>query len=85
MINIEEIRGGMPALSQMLQVNSGTKGICAGPVVDALVENTRRIEAGGFTAYCDLMREAASARDRLAAFFHCEIASSRSRAMPLSA
>lgn len=70
-MNIDEIRAGMPALSQLLQVNSGTKGICAGPVVEALVENTRRIESGGYAAYCELMAEAASARDRLAGLFHC--------------
>ena len=62
----------MPALSETLQVNSGTKGICAAPVVEALLENTRRVEYGGYLGYCEMQQKAASARARLAHFFGCD-------------
>lgn len=62
----------MPAVTDMLQVNSGTKGICAGPVVEALLENTRRVEYGGYAGYCEMQNKANSACDRLAAFFGCQ-------------
>lgn len=70
-MNIEAIRAGMPALTESLQVNSGTKGICAAPVVEALLENTRRVEVGGYIGYCEMQQRAASARARLAAFLGC--------------
>lgn len=62
----------MPALSECLQVNAGTKGICAGPVVGELLENTRRVEYGGYLGYGEMQQKAASARERLAHFFGCE-------------
>ncbi|WP_395141244.1 aminotransferase class V-fold PLP-dependent enzyme [Armatimonas sp.] len=71
-MNIEHIRAGMPALSEILQVNSGTKGICAAPVVEALLENTKRVEYGGYLGYCEMQQKAASARARLANFFGCD-------------
>ena len=71
-MNIEAIRAGMPALTESLQVNSGTKGICAAPVVEALLENTRRVEYGGYLGYCEMQEKAARAKIRLARFFGCE-------------
>lgn len=68
-MNIAEIRAGMPALHSLLQVNAGTKGICAGPVVDALRELTDEVELGGYAGYCSVMGKAAQARARLAQFF----------------
>ena len=35
-MNLSEIRAGMPALHSLLQLNTGTKGICAAPVVESL-------------------------------------------------
>ncbi|WP_309706747.1 aminotransferase class V-fold PLP-dependent enzyme [Armatimonas sp.] len=71
-MNIEAIRAGMPALTESLQVNSGTKGICAAPVVEALLENTRRVEYGGYLGYCEMQEKAAHAKTRLADFFGCD-------------
>ena len=71
-MNIEAIRAGMPALSEILQVNSGTKGICAAPVVEALLENTKRVEVGGYLGYCEMQAKAESAKARLAALFGCD-------------
>ncbi|MGC4044342.1 MAG: aminotransferase class V-fold PLP-dependent enzyme [Armatimonas sp.] len=68
-MNIAEIRAGMPALHSLLQINAGTKGICAGPVVDALRELTDEVELGGYAGYCSVMGKAHSARARLAQFF----------------
>lgn len=73
---IADFRASLPAFD-ILQVNTGTKGICAPSVIDSLVDRTRRIEAGGYAAYAEMQREAASARDRLAAFLgsdSCELA-----------
>lgn len=70
-MDIEAIRAGMPALDACLQVNAGTKGISAGPVVEALLENTRRVEYGGYLGYCALQAEANTARARLATFLGC--------------
>ncbi|MBB6052081.1 aminotransferase class V-fold PLP-dependent enzyme [Armatimonas rosea] len=71
-MNIDQIRAGMPALTEILQVNSGTKGICAAPVVEALLENTRRVEVGGYLGYCEIQQKAATARARLAGVFGCD-------------
>ena len=57
----------MPALHSLLQLNSGTKGICAPPVVESLVELTRELE-DGYAGYRRVMVKADHARARLAAF-----------------
>lgn len=66
-MNVAEIRSGMPALHSLLQLNSGTKGICAAPVVEALIELTRELE-DGYAGYRRVMVKADRARARLAAF-----------------
>ncbi|MFM7322938.1 MAG: aminotransferase class V-fold PLP-dependent enzyme [Armatimonadota bacterium] len=52
---------------RMLQVNTGTKGICAPSVIEALVDNTRAVEEGGYAGYAAMQGRATAARDRLAA------------------
>ncbi len=68
-MNVAEIRAGMPALHSLLQLNSGTKGICAGPVVDALRALTDEVELGGYVGYSTVMGKTHAARARLARFF----------------
>lgn len=50
----------------MLYLNTGTKGLTALPVIDALSELTRRVEVGGYPAYLEVQAEASQARRRLA-------------------
>jgi len=52
----------------MLQVNTGTKGICAPAVIEALLVNTCAVEEGGYAGYASMQTKAAAARDRLARF-----------------
>jgi selenocysteine lyase/cysteine desulfurase len=52
--DIVRARANIPALNRMLELNSGTKGLTAAPVVDALVELTRQVELGGYTAYQEI-------------------------------
>jgi selenocysteine lyase/cysteine desulfurase len=68
-LNIAAIRAGMPALRSLLQLNTGTKGICSAPVVEALRELTDEVEMGGYAGYCSVMGKAHAARARLARFF----------------
>ena len=69
---IQAFRDALPAFG-ILQVNTGTKGICAPSVVEALLERTREIEAGGYGAYARQQRDAAAARARLATFFGADV------------
>lgn len=64
---IAALRAAHPAFG-ILQVNTGTKGITAPPVIEALLQLTHRIEYGGFQGYCEVQERAMAARDRLARF-----------------
>ena len=70
--DLSRARAAHPALHDILYLNSGTKGLTAAPVVDALVALTRRAELGGYPGYRAVMEEAEAARLRLAALLGAE-------------
>lgn len=63
---VASARAALPALSQRLEINAGTKGLTAAPVVEALVQLTRDVEFGGYRGYQEIQAQAAHTRDRLA-------------------
>jgi L-cysteine/cystine lyase len=65
-------RAALPALETLLQVNAGTKGLTAGPVIEALKTLTDDVEYGGYAGYNRVQQKAAAARDRLADFLGAE-------------
>ena len=66
--DIERARSAIPMLSQTLYLNTGTAGLTAQPVIDALVELARRMEMGGLPAYYETAEQALAARNRLAKY-----------------
>ena len=64
--DIARARAAHPVLDDLLYLNSGTKGLAAVPVVEALTQWTRRAELGGYPGYRAAMAEAEAARRRLA-------------------
>lgn len=63
---IARARAAVPVLSEMLYLNTGTKGVTALPVIESLAALTRRAEVGGFVGYLDVQAQATRARSRLA-------------------
>ena len=66
--DIERARSAIPILNQTLYLNTGTAGLTAQPVIDAMLELARRMEAGGLPAYYEIQSQAVTARNRMAAF-----------------
>lgn len=60
------IRAAHPALAQRLELNSGTKGLTATPVVEAMLTLARQAELDGYSGYSKVQGKAAGARNRLA-------------------
>ena len=70
---IAEARAAVPALKTMLHLNTGTKGLTAQPVIDALVNLTRQLEeADGYAGLSTVQEQSLTARARLASFLGCE-------------
>jgi len=59
-------RTAVPALTQRLELNSGTKGLTAAPVADALMKLTWEAEQNGQTGYYAVQGKARQARHRIA-------------------
>jgi selenocysteine lyase/cysteine desulfurase len=64
---VRRARAAHPVLGRILYLNTGTKGLTAAPVVEALGEMTRRVELDGYPGYRAVMAEADAALRRLAA------------------
>jgi selenocysteine lyase/cysteine desulfurase len=72
-IQVQEARASVPALHAMLQVNTGTKGLTAQPVIDALITLARRMEeTEGYAGMSKVQAESLAARARLARFLGCD-------------
>jgi selenocysteine lyase/cysteine desulfurase len=70
---IEEARAAVPALHKMLHLNTGTKGLTAQPVIDALVRLTKQLEeTEGYAGLSAVQAESLTARARLATFLGCD-------------
>jgi selenocysteine lyase/cysteine desulfurase len=63
---LAEIRAAFPALSQRLELNTGTKGLTAAPVVESMLVLARQTELGGYAAYAEMQGKARLARHRIA-------------------
>ncbi|MGQ9815120.1 MAG: aminotransferase class V-fold PLP-dependent enzyme [Candidatus Roseilinea sp.] len=66
--DIARARSAIPILNQTLYLNTGTAGLTAQPVIEAMLELARRMESGGLSAYHEIQHQAVTARNRLAAF-----------------
>ncbi len=66
--DIARVRSAIPLLNETLYLNTGTAGLTAQPVIDAMTELARRMESGGLAAYYEIQSQAAAARNRLATF-----------------
>lgn len=65
--DIARARSAIPLLNETLYLNTGTAGLTAQPVIDAMLDLARRMESGGLAAYYDIHSQALAARNRLAA------------------
>lgn len=65
--DIARARAAIPLLNETLYLNTGTAGLTAQPVIEAMLDLARRMEAGGLAAYYDIQSQAVAARNRLAA------------------
>jgi selenocysteine lyase/cysteine desulfurase len=64
--DIARARAALPAVQARLELNAGTKGLTAAPVIEALNELTLQAELDGFTGYSIVQQKADAARARLA-------------------
>jgi selenocysteine lyase/cysteine desulfurase len=70
---VQEARRAVPALHTMLQLNTGTKGLTAQPVIDSLIALTRQLEeTEGYAGLSDVQAQSLTARARLAQFLGCD-------------
>ena len=67
-IDLDLARRQRPGLADMTYLNTGTSGIVAEPIVDALLENTRFAERHGHRAYEPQKEKIDASRATLAAF-----------------
>jgi selenocysteine lyase/cysteine desulfurase len=64
--DIARARAALPALQSRLELNAGTKGLTAAPVVEALNALTREAELDGFAGYTAVQQRADATRARIA-------------------
>lgn len=67
-IDVDLARRERPALADMTYLNTGTSGIVAEPIVDALLENTRFAERHGYRGYEPQKEKIEASREVLATF-----------------
>ncbi len=67
-IDVDLARCERPALADMTYLNTGTSGIVAEPIVDALIENTRFAERHGHRGYEPQKEKIEASRETLATF-----------------
>ena len=71
-IDIQAARRERPALADMIYLNTGTSGIVAEPIIDALLENTRFAERHGHRGYEPQKEKIEASRAILASFLGAE-------------
>ena len=72
MYDLAAVRAALPALNDVIYLNTGTEGIMAEPVLDAYLEILRRFERYGHWARQQLLPEMDAARARLAALLNAD-------------